>query len=40
MLRAAYAGAELHVVEGAGHWVQFEQAGAFQRALEASLKPG
>lgn len=39
MLRAAHPAAQLHVVEGAGHWVQFEQPDAFHRALEASLKP-
>lgn len=37
MLRAAYAQAQLHVVDGAGHWVQFERPEAFHRALEGAL---
>ncbi len=33
MLRAAHPQAQLHVIEDAGHWVQFEQANAFNAAL-------
>jgi 2-hydroxy-6-oxonona-2,4-dienedioate hydrolase len=37
MLRAAHPGAQMHVIDGAGHWVQYEQPEAFHRALEAAL---
>lgn len=37
MLRAAHPGAQLHVVDGAGHWVQYEQPAAFHRAIDAVL---
>lgn len=44
-LEGAYARATpdfrgLQLIEGAGHWVQFEQAGALQRALLAALRAG
>ena len=37
MLLAAHTGAQLHVIEGAGHWVQYEKSEAFNRALDAVL---
>jgi len=37
ILRAAYPQAELQVIEDAGHWVQHEQAEAFNRALRNLL---
>ncbi|MDA0276280.1 MAG: alpha/beta hydrolase, partial [Proteobacteria bacterium] len=37
MLRAAYPPAQLHVIDGAGHWVQYERPGAFHGALERAL---
>lgn len=33
ILRDAYPAAQLHIVEHAGHWVQYEQAAAFNRVL-------
>jgi pimeloyl-ACP methyl ester carboxylesterase len=37
MLRAAHPAAQLHVIDGAGHWVQYEKPDAFHAALEAAL---
>lgn len=37
ILRAAHPQAELHVIEDAGHWVQHEQAGAFNAILAGLL---
>ncbi len=38
LLRGAHPGARLHVVEDSGHWVQYEQAAAFDRALLGLLE--
>lgn len=37
MFQAAYPKAQLHVIEGAGHWVQYEQPVSFHRALDEAL---
>ena len=37
MLRAAYPAAQMHVIEGAGHWVQYERPEAFHGALAQVL---
>lgn len=37
MLRAAHPAAQMHVIDGAGHWVQYEQPEAFHVALERTL---
>ncbi len=37
MLRAAHPAAQLHVIDGAGHWVQYERPDAFHEALEPAL---
>lgn len=37
MLRAAYPAAQLHVIDGAGHWVQYERPDAFHGALAQAL---
>lgn len=37
MLLAAHPRAQLHVIDGAGHWVQYEKAEAFNRVLDAVL---
>lgn len=37
MLRAAHPAAQLHVIDGAGHWVQYERPEAFHGALQAAL---
>ncbi|MBM3351907.1 MAG: hypothetical protein FJY51_01420 [Betaproteobacteria bacterium] len=34
MLRSAYPSAQMHVIDGAGHWVQYERPEAFHGALE------
>ncbi len=39
MLRAAYPAAQMHVIDGAGHWVQYERPEAFHRALAGALGP-
>jgi len=39
MLRAAHPAAQMHVIDGAGHWVQYEQPEAFHRALKGALGP-
>ncbi len=41
MLRAAYPQAQMHVIEGAGHWVQHERPEEFRRALDqVCSRPG
>lgn len=37
MLRAAHPAAQLHVIDGAGHWVQYERPEAFHEALAQAL---
>jgi len=37
MLCAAYPAAQLHVIDGAGHWVQYERPEAFHAALARAL---
>ena len=37
MLKAAYPEAQMHVIDGAGHWVQYERPDAFHGALERAL---
>lgn len=39
MLRAAHPAAQLHVIDGAAHWVQYEAPEAFHGALERALGP-
>ncbi|MBM3383786.1 MAG: alpha/beta fold hydrolase [Betaproteobacteria bacterium] len=39
MLRPAHPAAQLHVVGGAGHWVQYERPDAFHGALAQALGP-
>ena len=39
LLRAAHPAAQLHVIEGAGHWVQYERPEAFHGALARALGP-
>ena len=39
MLHAAHPAAQLHVIDGAGHWVQYEQPEAFHAALARALAP-
>ena len=34
MLRSAYPSAQMHVIDGAGHWVRYERPEAFHGALE------
>lgn len=38
MLRAAYPAARMHVIDGAGHWVQYERPEAFHAALAQALE--
>ena len=38
LLRGAHPGAQLHLIEDSGHWVQYEQAAAFDRALLGILE--